>query len=250
MNDHLFHYDQESKLLNNNNNNNIHIGKRKYFKDHKFTFRHTKSTNPNDSFNKHHVINHSSFSSSYSSPLKSSNPIMHSQSLILNKMNPNTTKDNTTLCSSSSSISSSRKHKSKHNLHNISTSSLTCLPNELDIHLDNKMEMIQQQNFDHHHPHLYQQSHSSYTSPSKYRPQFSLSSIPLLRTPKHNHDHHHDHDHHLYADEHTLISFSLPNQTDQKLSLNLDHLNRNNDGLQHDDMNDRNHLSNNNNNNN
>ncbi|VDP86968.1 unnamed protein product, partial [Schistosoma mattheei] len=144
MNDHLFHCDQESKLLNNNNNNNnVHIGRRKYFKDHKFTFCRTKSTNPNDSFNKHHVINHSSFSSSYSSPLKSSNPIVHSQSLILNEMNPNTTKDNTTLCSNSS-ISSSRKHKSKHNLHNISTSSLTCLPNELDIHLDNKMKMIQQ----------------------------------------------------------------------------------------------------------
>ncbi|CAH8600939.1 unnamed protein product [Schistosoma curassoni] len=252
MNDHLFHYDQESKLLNNNNNhNNVHIGRRKYFKDHKFTFCRTKSTNPNDSFNKHHVINHSSFSSSYSSPLKSSHSIVHSHSLILNEMNPNTTKDNTTLCSSSSSSisSSGRKHKSKHNLHNISTSSLTCLPNELDIHLDNKMKMIQQQNFDHHH--LYQQSHSSYTSPSKYRPQFSLSSIPLSRTPKHNHDHDHDHDHdhHLYPDQHTLISFSLPNQTDQKLSLNFDYLNRNNDGLQHDDMNDRNHLSNNNNNN-
>ncbi|CAH8601223.1 unnamed protein product [Schistosoma margrebowiei] len=245
LNDHLFHYDQESKLLNNN----VHIGRRKYFKDHKFTFCRTKSTNPNDSFNKHHVINHSSFSSSYSSPLKSSNHIVHSQSLDLNEMNPNSTKDNTTLCSSS------RKHKSKHNVNNLLTSSLTCLPNELDIHLENKMEMIQQQNFDHYrHPnqHLYEQSHSSYTSPSKYRPQFSLSPSSLItgssKTPKHNHDR--DRDHHLYPDQHILISLSLPNQTDQKLSSNLDHLNRNNDGLQHDDMNDRNHLSNNNNNSN
>ncbi|VDP86218.1 unnamed protein product [Schistosoma mattheei] len=53
----------------------------------------------------------------------------------------------------------------------------------------------------------------------------------------------------MYPDQHTLISFSLSNQTDQKLSLNLDHLNRNHDGLKHDDMNDSNHLSSNNNNN-
>ncbi|VDP07081.1 unnamed protein product [Schistosoma margrebowiei] len=99
------------------------------------------------------------------------------------------------------------------------------------------MEMIHQQNFDHHHDHhLYQQSYSSYTSPSKYRPQFSLSSTPLPKIPKHNHDR----DHQLYLDPYILISLSLPNQTDQNLSSN---------GLQHDDMNDRNHLSSNNNNN-
>ncbi|CAH8611138.1 unnamed protein product [Schistosoma haematobium] len=60
---------------------------------------------------------------------------------------------------------------------------------------------------------------------------------------------HQDPDHHLYPNQHILISLSLPNQTDQKLSSNLDHLNRNNDGLQHDDMNDRNHLSGSHNNN-
>ncbi|VDP03933.1 unnamed protein product [Schistosoma margrebowiei] len=67
--------------------------------------------------------------------------------------------------------------------------------------------------------------------------------------PKHNQDQDPDHDHHLYPDQHILISLSLPNQTDQKLSSNLDHLNRNNDGLQYDDMNERNHLSSSNNNN-
>ncbi|VDP56360.1 unnamed protein product [Schistosoma margrebowiei] len=95
------------------------------------------------------------------------------------------------------------------------------------------MEMIQQQNFDHR---IYQQSNSSYTSPSKYRPQFSLSSTPLPKLPKHNHDR----DHHLYRDPYIVISLSLPSQTDQNLSSNE---------LQHDDVNDRNHLSISNNNN-